>query len=174
MPRCTDLTSLPANGGFYFQAFDGTIALPVAGYDYNSDWTPLLAGLSPAGMAASLTAPDPYGPNSGIRLPPRVSDGAIVWRDGSVEALGAVRSTGARGTLAVPSVAKQFRFNYSLLPWSPENLPTSDAGRIRQRSFFDRMYGDCRHGEPLCQTCQYTHIPRSLALSTRCERPSCG
>ena len=27
---------------------------PAAGYDYNSDWTPLLAGLSPAGMAASL------------------------------------------------------------------------------------------------------------------------
>ena len=50
------LTSLPANGGFYFQAFDGTVALPVAGYDYNSDWTPLLAGLSPAGMAASLAA----------------------------------------------------------------------------------------------------------------------
>jgi hypothetical protein len=27
-----------------------------------------LAGLSPAGMAASLAAPEPYGPNSGIRL----------------------------------------------------------------------------------------------------------
>jgi hypothetical protein len=27
-----------------------------AGYNYNSDWTPLLAGLSPAGMAASLAA----------------------------------------------------------------------------------------------------------------------
>src|SRR3954466_13851468 len=27
--------------------------------DPNSNWTPLLAGLSPAGMAASLTAPDP-------------------------------------------------------------------------------------------------------------------
>src|SRR4029453_6236762 len=46
---CTDLTDLSANGGFYFQAFNGSVALPVAGYDYNSDWTPLLAGLSPAG-----------------------------------------------------------------------------------------------------------------------------
>ena len=55
-PPCTDLTGLPANGGFYFQAFDGSVALPIAGYDYNSDWTPLLAGLSPAGMAASLAA----------------------------------------------------------------------------------------------------------------------
>ena len=56
-PPCTDLTGLPANGGFYFQAFNGSVILPAAGYDYNSDWTPLLAGLSFAGMAASLAAP---------------------------------------------------------------------------------------------------------------------
>src|SRR5262249_41588993 len=37
-------------------AFNGPVVLPVAGCDYNSDWTPLLAGLSPAGMAASLAA----------------------------------------------------------------------------------------------------------------------
>src|SRR4030095_789678 len=43
----------PATGGFYIQASDGSVALPAAGYDYNSYWTPLLAGLSPAGMAAS-------------------------------------------------------------------------------------------------------------------------
>src|SRR5262249_32676990 len=55
-PPCTDLTGLPANGGFYFQAFNGSVVLPAAGYNYNSDWTPLLAGLSPAGMAASLAA----------------------------------------------------------------------------------------------------------------------
>ena len=46
----------PAFGDFYFQAFNGSVSLPVAGYDYNSDWTPLLAGLAPAGMAASLAA----------------------------------------------------------------------------------------------------------------------
>src|SRR5262249_33520258 len=46
---------LPANGGFYFQAFDRSVALPVAGYNYNSVWTPLLTGLSPAG-AASVAA----------------------------------------------------------------------------------------------------------------------
>src|SRR5258707_14109749 len=32
---------------------------PVAGYDCSSDWTPLLAGLSPARMTASLAAPPP-------------------------------------------------------------------------------------------------------------------
>jgi hypothetical protein len=54
--------------GFYFQASNGSVALPVAGYIYNSDWTPLLAGLSPAGMAASLAAPEPYVRLSRIRL----------------------------------------------------------------------------------------------------------
>src|SRR5208337_1339135 len=46
----------PALGDFYFQAFDRSVSLPVAGYNFNSDWTPLLAGLSPAGMAASLAS----------------------------------------------------------------------------------------------------------------------
>src|ERR1700694_1002368 len=50
-PPCTDQTGFPASGGFYFRASNETN--PVAGYDYNSDWTLLLAGLSPAGMAAS-------------------------------------------------------------------------------------------------------------------------
>src|SRR4051794_1015958 len=50
----------PATGGFYIQASGGLVARPAAGYDYNSLWTPLLAGLSPAGMAASLAAPDPF------------------------------------------------------------------------------------------------------------------
>ena len=54
----TDLTGLPANGAFYFQLSAGRSPSPTAGYDYNSVWTPLLAGLSPAGMAANLAALD--------------------------------------------------------------------------------------------------------------------
>src|SRR3954465_6358028 len=58
-PPWTDRTKFPwPTGDFYIQASDGSVTLPAAGYDYNSDWTPLLAGLSPAGMAASLAAPD--------------------------------------------------------------------------------------------------------------------
>src|SRR5258708_20006049 len=48
-----------APGSFYFQASNGSVALPVAGYDYNSDWTPLLAGLSPPRMPPNLPAPNP-------------------------------------------------------------------------------------------------------------------
>src|SRR3954452_12692937 len=58
-PPWTDRTKFPwSTGDLYIQASGGSVALPAAGYDYNSLWTPLLAGLSPAGMAASLAAPD--------------------------------------------------------------------------------------------------------------------
>src|ERR1039458_5233971 len=63
----------PAFGDFYLQAFNGSVSLSVAGYNYNSDWTPLLAGLSPAGMAASLAAQSfkprvqPFQLNAGVR-----------------------------------------------------------------------------------------------------------
>jgi len=35
---------------------DGSVALPAAGYDYDIDWTPMSAGLAPAGIAASFAA----------------------------------------------------------------------------------------------------------------------
>src|SRR5215467_6317674 len=66
---CTDQTGLPANGAFYIQAFDGSVALPAVGYDYSIDWTPMLVGLSPTRMAASLAArssPSRCGPGQSI------------------------------------------------------------------------------------------------------------
>src|SRR4029077_8659226 len=55
-PDGSDRNTLPATGGFYVQAFDGAVTLTVAGYDYDIDWTPMSAGLPPAGMAASFAA----------------------------------------------------------------------------------------------------------------------
>jgi hypothetical protein len=55
-PRRIRLGHDPATGGFYIQAFDGAVALRAAGYDYDIDWSPLSAGLAPAGMAASFAA----------------------------------------------------------------------------------------------------------------------
>src|SRR5208282_4357010 len=52
----SDWDTSPATGDFYFQASDGLVALPAAGYDYDIDWTPMSAGLAPAGMAASFAA----------------------------------------------------------------------------------------------------------------------
>ena len=106
----SDWNTCPATGGFYVQAFDGAVTLTVAGYDYDIDWTPMSAGHTPAGMAATgrharlgsrllarlcrgrhrrrqtstrlqgATRTDPCEPNSGTRLPPRVSNGeASLW-----------------------------------------------------------------------------------------------
>jgi hypothetical protein len=58
-PSCTDPTGFPAAEDFYIQASNRLVTLPAAGYDYSIDWTPMLAGLSPAGMAARLAAHDP-------------------------------------------------------------------------------------------------------------------
>lgn len=55
-PDGSDRNTLPATGGFYVQAFDGAVTLTVAGYDYDIDWTPMSAGLTPAGMAATVFA----------------------------------------------------------------------------------------------------------------------
>jgi len=52
-PPSTDLTGLPANGGFYFQAFSGSVALPAAGYNYNSVWTPCMGFVKEAFQQAT-------------------------------------------------------------------------------------------------------------------------
>ena len=46
----------PAPEGFYFQASGSLVTLTAAGYDYDIDWTPMSAGLAPAGTAASFAA----------------------------------------------------------------------------------------------------------------------
>jgi hypothetical protein len=45
-----------ANGDFYARAFDGSVALPAAGYDYDGGWAPPSTGLAPAGTSTSLAA----------------------------------------------------------------------------------------------------------------------
>ena len=55
--------------GFYVQAFNELVALPVVGYDYDSLSGLLLsAGLAPAGMIASFAAPTPtsYAARAGL------------------------------------------------------------------------------------------------------------
>jgi hypothetical protein len=53
---CADLTRSPGHRGFYLQASDESVALLIAGYNYDSHWIALSMGLSPIGMTASLAA----------------------------------------------------------------------------------------------------------------------
>jgi hypothetical protein len=45
-----------ADGDFYARAFDGSVALPSAGYNYGGGWAPPPTGLAPAGTSTSLAA----------------------------------------------------------------------------------------------------------------------
>ena len=56
--RVVDALSLP-KGKAEAIFFDDTLPGFGPGYNYNSDWTPLLARLSPVGMTVSLAAPTP-------------------------------------------------------------------------------------------------------------------
>ena len=51
-PPCTDQTVSQPTGAFISKLSTVRSPSPVAGYNYNSVWTPLLAGLAPAGTAA--------------------------------------------------------------------------------------------------------------------------
>jgi hypothetical protein len=54
---CADLTRFPQPTGLLHPGFRRIGRPPCRWNDYNSDWTPLVAGLSPAKMATSLAAP---------------------------------------------------------------------------------------------------------------------
>jgi hypothetical protein len=47
---------LPAHRRLLLPGFRRVGTLPAAGYDYDIDWTPMSAGLAPAGIAASIAA----------------------------------------------------------------------------------------------------------------------
>jgi len=85
---CTDLTGCPANGAFYFQASNGSVALPVAGYDYSGGWTPPLVGLSPTGTTTRLAArlrmmpPFPSPPYHAARRVFPVTAGRLAYQAG--------------------------------------------------------------------------------------------
>ena len=75
-PPLTDRTRSPRSQRAFTSRLPAVWS-PSLPLDITTTWTGLLllAGLAPARMAASLAAPEPSGPHSGTRLPPRVPDG---------------------------------------------------------------------------------------------------
>jgi hypothetical protein len=56
-PLCRSDQNSSGHRDFYFQAFDESVTLLAAGYNYDSYWTVLPLGLSPMGMTTSVAAP---------------------------------------------------------------------------------------------------------------------
>jgi hypothetical protein len=93
------------------------------------------------------------------------TDGAsLVWRDGRRMPLGTVR-TGLppEAMLQDGSIAEQLWLPYPA--FAPPAPPDGDPGRIRNRPFFDAMYGDCRAGAVAPQLVRITWLPQSWGQS---------
>ena len=130
----------PSPRGLLLPGFQ-RLALPVAGYNYNSDWTPLLAGLSPAGMAASLAAPEPYVRLSRIRLPPRVCDGKTFCMTSRAPSPGtrSVASSSSKWPARIANTmpSRTFRPDHALCFYSaacPSRLVFISFGRVTAQS----------------------------------------
>ena len=81
----------------------------------------------------------------------------LIWRDGTRMPL----SDGQ------PSILDQLRLRYPV-GISPVALyPRSDAGRARNRAFFDKMYGNCWRGEVAPSLVPVVWLPRSWGRTVR-------
>jgi hypothetical protein len=85
----------------------------------------------------------------------------LIWRDGSRMPVGeGLPEKGLRAQLQQGSILDQLRLVYpageALLP-----APLQDPGRVRNRAFFDRMYGDCRAGQVAPKLVPVVWLPKT-------------
>ena len=117
----------------------------------------LLFGASTTGAAASI--------DDLIRAYPdalSAFDGSdVIWRDGTRMPTGDGRpDKSMEEQLRAGSIVDQLRLVYPanapLLP-----APREDPGRVRNKAFFDKMYGDCKAGEVAPALVHVTWLPNT-------------
>jgi D-alanyl-D-alanine carboxypeptidase len=99
-----------------------------------------LGALSLAGFGNPAAAADSTPLDALVRAYPQLAgydSTDLIWRDGTRMAL----SDGH------PSILDQIRLPYPAGIGAVALYPQNDAGRIRNRAFFDKMYGNCWKGE---------------------------
>ena len=88
-------------------SLDQPVSLPAAGYDYDIDWTPMSAGLAPAGIAASFAALGRI-TRPAISRSTRQSAGRVTRRSHL--------SQTRRARIAIGSVGLDFNMNRPIIP----------------------------------------------------------
>jgi hypothetical protein len=89
-------------------------------------------------------------------------DRHIVFRDGTALDAGRLDSDVPFETvLRAPSIRDQFLLAYPVDRLTKPPVIDDDPGRIRNKAFFDHMYGDCRKGEVEPHLVTITWLPRS-------------
>jgi hypothetical protein len=129
--------------------------------------TLLLVGLGGAPAAA-----DPAALDALVRAYPEQLAGYdtayLIWRDGARTPLSdGPPAKSFEEMLRHGSILDQMRLRYPAGANAAALDRQSDAGRVRNRAFFDKMYGDCRRGEVAPRLVSVVWLPRSWGHTIR-------
>jgi hypothetical protein len=92
----------------------------------------------------------------------------LTWRDGTRMPLSDGQPyKSLEEMLRHGSILDQLRLTYPAGVSAAALVPQSDPGRIRNRAFFDKMYGDCWRGEVRPQLVSVSWLPGSWARTVR-------
>jgi hypothetical protein len=121
----------------------------------------MLAGFADAAVAGEHAALDAL-----VRAYPDFLAGYdatdLMWRDGTRMPLADRRPTGdVAEMLRRGSILDQIRLPYPAGPLTAGAGPTGDPGRVRNRTFFDKMYGNCWQGEVRPRLVSVVWLPHS-------------
>jgi hypothetical protein len=127
----------------------------------------LFSSLAGTAAAADATALDAL-----IRAYPEQLAGYdstyLIWRDGTRMPLSDGQpSKSFEEMLRHGSILDQIRFPYPAGVSAAAPVPQGDPGRIRNRAFFDKMYGDCWKAEVTSRLVPVVWLPQSWAHVVR-------
>jgi D-alanyl-D-alanine carboxypeptidase len=92
----------------------------------------------------------------------------LIWRDGTRMPLSDGQPNKSfEETLRHGSILDQMRLPYAAGVGPTALVPQGDPGRIRNRAFFDKMYGDCWRGEVSPQLVSVVWLPQSWGHTVR-------
>lgn len=92
----------------------------------------------------------------------------LIWRDGTRMPLSdALPHKSFEEMLRHGSILDQIRLPYPAGVSAAVLIPQGDPGRIRNRAFFDKMYGDCWRGEVTPHLAPVDWLPRSWGHTVR-------
>jgi len=92
----------------------------------------------------------------------------LIWRDGTRMPLSDGQSVKSFSEmLQHGSLLDQLRLPYPIGAIGTGLGPDNDPGRVRNRAFFDKMYGNCWHGEVASRLVPVVWLPRSWGRSIR-------
>jgi hypothetical protein len=127
----------------------------------------LLVGLATTRAAAGETALDAL-----VRAYPDQLAGYdatyLIWRDGTRMPLREGQpNKSSEEMLRHGSILDQIRSPYPVGAGAAAFYPQGDPGRVRNRAFFDKMYGDCWRGEVAPRLVPVVWLPQSWGRTVR-------